>query len=200
MKFSKILNISIQVSIIFNLAGQKTVEHSNKVLDIERVIAIDTKSGMKIYWLDSELYEMAKGYNLQDSLFENPTTIKSGYTLLKCYPKLEVEKYYSQKVISDNRRREWKLIENETEEFNKKSIFVKSTKDYIELLNKYPRYKNELLKIYSKTPGYENFIDKLLSGEVRIIILPEKVSSKKGQVGITNKKYIGEDDKLLPIK
>ena len=174
-------------TLIFVTMG--TVLFSQKIEkeEPEKFISIDQQTGMKIYWTDNQIYDFAKKYSLQDSLFENPYTIKKNYTLLRCYPKVELEKYFISKTNTIKRRNEWRLYQEETENFHKESKLIKSSKEYLALLNKYPRYKAELLKFLRKDDDYLNFEKKLVSGEIRVgrmisngdvVLIPEKFDEK----------------------
>lgn len=158
----------ISVLCVSNLFGQQRV-----LPPTEKVISVDSVTGLKIFWTDSDLYGFAKEYNLQDSLFINPTTIKKGYTLLKAYPKIEVDRYLDQTVKSMQRRRAWAKYENEAKQFHANEKSIKNSFDYLQLLNKYPLYKTELIKYYSQIPDYANFENGLKTGEIRIGRLPE---------------------------
>jgi hypothetical protein len=87
-------------------------------------------------------------------VFLNSNTIKEGYTLLRFYPKEEVLKYYNQKVITDEKKKESYKFDEDFKLFKRESKNVQSTLEYINLLNKYPNVKKFIIESNNKTSGY----------------------------------------------
>jgi hypothetical protein len=165
---TQIIFFILSITFLSHITGQKNPDYKGTLPGEEKVLWIDSKTGMKGYWLDSQLYQFAKVYHLEDSMFVNSTTIKSGYTLLRYYPKIEVDRYFAQRVKSDARQKDWNLYLQEAKEFREKVQDVKNSNEYLDLLSKYPRYKVELIKVNDRQPDYRDLENKIKSGEIRI--------------------------------
>ena len=57
--------------------------------------AIDNKTENNQLWTDNEVYEVAKEFDIQDSLFLSTGILKNSFSIVRYMPKSDINKYFN---------------------------------------------------------------------------------------------------------
>ena len=131
--------------------------------------ALENKAENNQLWTDNEIYEIAKEYNIQDSLFLSSGILKDNFSIVRYMPKSDINKYFYG-------------IEGVYEDENYRSEIqsVSTIDEWLNLLAKYPTVANSLIndKAFTNGLSFEEFINKVkhyeilffLDGETLVIV------------------------------
>ena len=123
--------------------------------------AIDNKTENNQLWTDNEVYEVAKEFNIQDSLFLSTEILKNSFSIVRYMPKSDINKYFND-------------LKELYEDINYRSEIesVSLIDEWLNLLVKYPTVANSLIndKVFTMGLSFEEFINKVKHFEILLFL------------------------------
>ncbi len=132
----------------------------NNILDVFTK-ANENYSKNNQLWTDDEVYEMAKEYNIQDSLFSSSGILKNNFSISRYMPKSDINKYFY-----DLRRF------YESMNYRSEIQSVSTIDEWLNLLAKYPTVANSLKndKVFTMGLSFEEFVNKVKNSEIFLFL------------------------------
>ena len=117
-------------------------------------------------WSDNQVYQIAKSYNIQDSLFLNPEKIKQKFILTLYMPKDDLKKLFIKLQDVYDTKRYFSEVKS-----------VSTVDEWLDLLEKYPGFSNTLKndKVFTLGYSFQKFVNKVKNQEILLFLRGSEV-------------------------